>query len=633
MFWPLLVLTLVSTTVQPATELQDPAAVSYRISLAEAPQHRVVVEARFVAPASGKLELWLPVWTPGSYKIRDYARHIEEITAIDEAGAALEVERPSKNTWQIQTTGGGEVVVRYRLYARLLTVRTNFVEAGSGFLNGAATFLLQRSSEGPFDISIELPEAMASVVTALPETGPNRWRARDIDQLCDSPIIFGSPRVQKFEIESIPHHLVNLGGEELWDDEECAKEVRRIASELASFWGEIPYDEYRYLNVIAEGGGGLEHNNCTLMLTGRWTWGDKDRRKGWYGLVSHEHFHAWNGKRLRPEALGPFDYEQEVFTPDLWFVEGFTSYYDDLLIARAGLIDQKEYLERLGKQISSIQQTPGRLVLPLSKASTDAWIRYYQRDENSVNSQISYYTKGSVVAWLLDAKIRAASNHQRTLDDAMRLAYRRYSGERGYSHQQLFSVFEEVAETDLSDWLERFIDGTDELEYEDALEVFGLHFKPEEEEDDEQEEKDEQEDEEEPVPGWLGIDASESGGRWVITRVRRGTPAYDGGLNTGDEIIALNKYRTSSGNWSTICLQHPPGTEAGLLVSRRGVLIRLPIVFGEKPEQKWKLQVHPEATEEQANRRVLWLGRAGIEARKKDLEEAPTGKPEQPKKD
>jgi predicted metalloprotease with PDZ domain len=234
-----------------------------------------------------------------------------------------------------------------------------------------------------------------------------------------------------------------------------------------------------------------------------------------------------------------------------------------------------------------------------------------------------------VVAWLLDARIRAASNHQRTLDDAMRLAYRRYSGERGYSHQQLFSVFEEIAGTDLSDWFERFIDGTDELEYEDALEVFGLHFKPEKEEDDDEEEKDE----EEPVPGWLGIDASESGGRWVITRVRRGTPAYDGGLNTGDEIIALNKYRTSSGNWSTICLQHPPGTEAELLVSRRGVLIRLAIVFGEKPEQKWKLQVHPEATEEQANRRVLWLGRAGIEAREKESEEAPTEQSEQPKKD
>ncbi|MAW77463.1 MAG: hypothetical protein CMJ95_08780 [Planctomycetes bacterium] len=623
-----LVLTLVTLTVHPSIEAQTAPAASYVISLDEAAQHRVIVEARFLTPASGKLALWMPVWTPGSYKIRDYARHIEEIVATDATGTVLHIARPSKNSWLIEASAGAEVVVRYRIYARLLTVRTNFVEADSGFLNGAATFLLPRGSDGPFDISIEMPDTMSSVVTSLPSLGTNQWRAENVDQLCDSPIIFGSPRVQNFEVDSIPHYLVNLGGEDLWDDEACAEDVKLIAEELANFWGQIPYSDYRYLNVIAEGGGGLEHHDCTLMLTGRWTWGDEDRRKGWFGLVSHEHFHAWNGKRLRPEALGPFDYEQEVFTPDLWFVEGFTSYYDDLLIARAGLLDQKEYLERLGKGIDGVQKTPGRLVLPLSRASTDAWIRYYQRDENSVNSQISYYTKGAIVAWLLDARIRTASQHQKTLDDAMRLAYSRYSGERGYSHDQLFSVFEEIAGVDLDDWFARFIDGTDELEYGEALDVFGLRFKSEEEEDEKEEEE-----KEDPVPGWLGIDASESNGRWVVTRVRRGTPAYHMGLNTGDELLALNKYRVNSGNWKTICLQHPPGTKARLLVSRRGVLTTLDVEFDKKPEQKWKLQLHPETTDEQALRRATWLGRAGAEARQKELEKSEEKEPEETKKD
>ncbi|MEC9475578.1 MAG: PDZ domain-containing protein [Planctomycetota bacterium] len=611
-----LVLTLATLALPPSSETQTAAAASYLISLDEAAQHRVIVEAR-MTPADGVLKLWMPVWTPGSYKIRDYARHIEEIVATDAAGTVLPIERPTKNSWVIQTSPGSEVKVRYRLYARLLTVRTNFVEADSGFLNGAATFLLPRGSDGPFDITIAIPETMASVVTSLPVVGVNQWRAENIDQLCDSPIIFGSPRVENFEIDTVPHYLVNLGGEDLWDDEACAADVKLIAEEMAKFWGHIPYSDYRYLNVIAEGGGGLEHLNCTLMLTGRWTWGDEDRRKGWFGLVSHEHFHAWNGKRLRPEALGPFDYEQEVFTPDLWFVEGFTSYYDDLLIARAGLLDQKEYLERLGKQIDGVQKTPGRLVLPLSRASTDAWIRYYQRDENSVNSQISYYTKGAIVAWLLDARIRAASDHQKTLDDAMRLAYSRYSGERGYSHDQLYAVFEEIAGVELDDWFERFIDGTDELEYGEALEVFGLRFPPEQAEDENEDEEDE-----DPVPGWLGIDASESNGRWMVTRVRRGTPAYQVGLNTGDELLALNNYRVNSGNWKTICLQHPPGTRARLLISRRGVLTRLEVEFGKKPEQQWKLQLHPDATEDQAIRRAAWLGRAGAEAHQKEQEKA-----------
>ncbi|MGE4620064.1 MAG: PDZ domain-containing protein [Planctomycetota bacterium] len=606
-------LMLVATlTIHPSIEAQVAPTASYLISLEEAAQHRVIVEAR-MTPTDGILKLWMPVWTPGSYKIRDYARHIEEIEATDPAGNVLPIDRPTKNSWLIKTTPGSEVVVRYRIYARLLTVRTNFVEADSGFLNGAATFLLPRGSDGPFDITIAIPETMAEVITSLPSLGTNQWRAKNIDQLCDSPIIFGSPRVENFEVDGIPHYLVNLGGEDLWDDEACAEDVKLIAEEMEKFWGQIPYSDYRYLNVIAEGGGGLEHHDCTLMLTGRWTWGDEDRRKGWFGLVSHEHFHAWNGKRLRPEALGPFDYEQEVFTPDLWFVEGFTSYYDDLLIARAGLLDQKEYLERLSKGIDGVQKTPGRLVLPLSQASTDAWIRYYQRDENSVNSQISYYTKGALVAWLLDARIRTASQHQKTLDDAMRLAYSRYSGERGYSHDQLFSVFEEIAGVDLDDWFARFIDGTDELEYSEALDVFGLRFKPEAEED---EKKDEEK--EDPVPGWLGIDASESNGRWVVTRVRRGTPAYHVGLNTGDELLALNKYRVNSGNWKTMCLQHPPGTKARLLVSRRGVLTNLDVEFDKKPEQQWKLQLLPEATEDQALRRAAWLGRAGAQAREKE---------------
>lgn len=162
---------------------------------------------------------------------------------------------------------------------------------------------------------------------------------------------------------------------------------------MVSFWGEIPYSRYQFMNVISEAGGGLEHKDCTLMLTSRWSWKDEDRRRGWYGLVSHELFHAWNGKRLRPVALGPFDYEKEVLTPDLWMVEGFTSYYDDLIVARAGLMNSDQYLKRLSDQIESIRNSPGRQVRPLSEASTDAWIRYYQQDENAINSQISYYTK------------------------------------------------------------------------------------------------------------------------------------------------------------------------------------------------------------------------------------------------
>ena len=601
--WILLTLTLVLPPVQ------EQAAASYTIHLESSAQHRVEVEARFPASDGPALELWMPVWTPGSYKIRDYARHIENLAAFDGDGNPLSVDRPTKNSWVIATPHRTDVTVRYRLYCRKLSVRNNFVEAGSGFLNGAATFLLPRGKDGPFDVSIELAPDMAQVVSVIPSATPGHWRAMNVDELCDSPILFGDPEIREFEVDSVAHRLVHLGGSELWDMDACAEDVQKISEELVQFWGQIPYQQYHYLNVIAEGGGGLEHKNCALMLSGRWTWGDKDRRKGWYGLVSHEQFHAWNGKRLRPEALGPFDYEQEVFTPDLWFVEGFTSYYDDLLVARAGLIDQNKYIESLGKQIKEIQRTPGRLVLPLSRASTDAWIRYYQRDENSINSQISYYSKGAMVAWLLDARIRTESGHQRSLDDAMRLAFEQYSGERGYSHDQLREVFEEVAGCDLTGWFHRFIDGTDELEYEEALAVFGLRFEPES-----------TEEPEEAPEGWLGIEASESGGRWSVTRVRRGTPAYEAGINPGDEIIALGQYRMSASSWKQVRRQHAPGSQATLLVSRRGTLIPIEVTFGEEPTREWKIEPDPDASDEQMERLARWLGRAGQEALEKKAE-------------
>ncbi len=605
MTWPLLVLILIST---PAVEV--PSA-RYEVSLESSPQHRVIVVATYPCSGLDQLELWMPVWTPGSYKIRDYARHIEQMEAFDSDGTSLEIERPSKNCWNIETGGRDSISVRYHLYCRILSVRTNFIEAGSGFLNGAATFLLPRQVKGPFEITFKLPAEIEQVVTALSSDGKGTYTATDVDQLCDSPIIFGDPVIRDFEVEEVPHSLVNLGGEDLWDADQCAEDVEKICEEIVRFWGEIPYSSYKYLNVIAEGGGGLEHMDCTLMLTGRWTWGDEDRRKSWFGLVSHEQFHAWNGKRLRPEALGPFEYEREVFTPDLWFVEGFTSYYDDLLIARAGLIEQKEYLERIGKQIKEIQQTPGRLVLPLSAASTDAWIRYYQRDENSINSQISYYTKGAMVAWLLDARIRSASNHQRSLDDAMRLAFRKFSGERGYTHQDLLDVFEEIAGTDLSEWYGRFIDGTDELEYEEALEVFGLRFQPQAEV------------EESKKPGgWLGIEASESAGKWTVSRVRVGTPAFDAGLNPGDEIIAIGSYRLGASRWKQVRRQHPPGSSAELLISRRGALRTLTVTFAEDPLNPWKIHPDPEASEEAKARLASWLGSAGSQAQEKEADKA-----------
>ena len=601
----------------PESASRELPAATYLIDLQDISRHRIHVEMTCARSPVEDLEIWMPVWTPGSYKIRDYARHIETLSAMDASGEEIPITKIRKNTWTIPAGVGGTVRLRYTLYCRLMTVRTNFVEKDGGFLNGAATFLLPRGQDGPFEFAfVDFDPAVA--ICTLPRKG-NRWVAADVDTLCDSPILIGQPEILPFVVEEIPHDLIHLGDTSTWDMEGSREAIETLTREMVSFWGEIPYSRYQFMNVISEAGGGLEHKDCTLMLTSRWSWKDEDRRRGWYGLVSHELFHAWNGKRLRPIALGPFDYEKEVLTPDLWMVEGFTSYYDDLIVARAGLMNSDQYLKRLSDQIESIRNSPGRQVRPLSEASTDAWIRYYQQDENAINSQISYYTKGALVAWLLDGTIREATRHERSLDDAMRLAFQRYSGENGYTPQQLREVFEEVAGQSLADFFARYIDGTEDLDYAVVLRTFGLRF-------DLPDDNDENDDEEEePEKGWLGIDARDRSGRWVVSEVRRGTPAYEAGLNVGDEIIALDAYRASAGSWSNICRQYLPGSKATLTIARRGRIETLDVAFTAEPKDLWNLQIDEEAPEEAALRRATWWGKAEPEKKEEESPEDKTG--------
>lgn len=611
----LILATILATPfVTPEAESQEMPAATYLIDLQDISRHRIHVEMTCARSPVEDLEIWMPVWTPGSYKIRDYARHIETLSAMDASGKEIPVTKVRKNTWTIPAGIGGTVRLRYTLYCRLMTVRTNFVEKDGGFLNGAATFLLPRGIDGPFEFAFA-DFNPGVVVCTLPRKG-NRWVAADVDTLCDSPILIGQPEILPFVVEEVPHDLIHLGDTSTWDMEGSREAIETLTREMVSFWGEIPYSRYQFMNVISEAGGGLEHKDCTLMLTSRWSWKDEDRRRGWYGLVSHELFHAWNGKRLRPVALGPFDYEKEVLTPDLWMVEGFTSYYDDLIVARAGLMNSDQYLKRLSDQIEGIRNSPGRQVRPLSEASTDAWIRYYQQDENAINSQISYYTKGALVAWLLDATIREASDQQRSLDDAMRLAFQRYSGAAGYTPQQLREVFEEVAGQSLADFFARYIDGTEDLDYAIALKTFGLRFDVSDDEEDE---------EEEPEKGWLGLDARDRSGRWVVSEVRRGTPAYEAGLNVGDEVIALDAYRASAGSWSNICRQFLPGSKATLTIARRGRIETLDVEFSTAPKDLWNLQIDEEASEEVALRRAAWWGKAEPEKEEEAPEESATG--------
>jgi predicted metalloprotease with PDZ domain len=568
--------------------------VCYSLSFPAPHTHYVDVAATIPTGGEPRIELMMPVWTPGSYLIREFSRHVEAVSAAAN-GAPLEVTKTRKNRWAVTTGGARLVTVSYRIYGREMSVRTNWIESDFALINGAATFMTPvDGSTRPHVVSLVPAAGWSRSLTALPRTGcgEHDYRADTFDHLVDAPILLGNPAVYEFIVDGIPHALVNEGEAGLFDGARAVQDVERIVAEYRRLWGSLPYERYLFLNLITEAGGGLEHASSTVLMTTRWATRTRRAYLAWLGLVSHEFCHVWNVKRLRPEALGPFDYERENHTRSLWVAEGFTDYYADLMVHRAGLTTREEYLEALSSKIESLQTTPGRCVQPVSLASFDAWIKHYRPDENSPNTAISYYTKGAVLAFLLDARIRHLSAGARSLDDVLHEAYAAFSGTRGFSEQEIREVIDRVAGQRLADFWTDAVDGTAELDYAPALETFGLRFRA--------------------VPpqegkAWLGATTRNDGGRLVVTQVRHGGPAHDAGLNVDDELLAIDGIRVRADKLDERLEQYRPGDTLGVLVARRERLRTVTLVARQEPPRQWRLEIAPAPTTAQARQLEAWL--------------------------
>jgi predicted metalloprotease with PDZ domain len=579
-----------------------PAPIRYTVSFPAPHTHYVEVTAAVPTDGRPDVELMMAVWTPGSYLVREYARNVEEVTAAADGGRALTVDKFDKNRWRVATGGASSVEVRYRVYAREMSVRTNWVETDFAMLNGAPTFMtLADGLSRPHEVVIQPAPGWQTSATGLAEMpgGSHRYRAPDFDTLVDSPIVIGNPAVYEFTVDDTPHFLVNVGEAGVFDGARAASDLETLVREHRRMWGMLPYDKYVFLNLLTlvnEGGGGLEHKNSTMLMANRWATRTRRTYLSWLGLASHEFFHTWNIKRLRPVELGPFNYEDEVHTRSLWMAEGVTDYYADLALHRAGLSTREELLDGLSNHVEGLQTTPGRLVQSVEEASFDAWIKYYRPNENSANVTISYYTKGAVLGFLLDARIRAATEGARSLDDVMRAAFQKFSGDRGFTPDEFRAVVEQVGGLNLASFWDGAIEGTEELDYAEALETFGLRFRPVQ------------------APGadrpgraWLGMSTRDNAGRLVVTQVRRGTPAFAAGLNVDDEILAMDGFRVRADQLSAQVGRYQPGDEVALLVARRDQLMTIEVVFGTEPPLQWRFEVSPDATDTQQQQRDRWL--------------------------
>lgn len=591
----LIVMLVVPASVAPAAAQSVPAdPIRYTVSFPAPHTHYVEVSA--IVPTGGRpqVELMMAVWIPGSYLVREFERHVEAVTATGPGGRALEIDKSVKNRWRIGTGGAPSVTVNYRVYARELTMRTNWVDADFALLNGAPTFItLADPTPRPHEVIINPAPSWRRSLTGLPEIsgGEHRYRAPDYDTLVDSPIVVGNPLVEEYSVEGKRHYLATIGDTGAFDEARAARDFEKIVRENLRLWRSLPYDKFLMLNILTETPtGGLEHRNSAVLVLNRWI-GTPRAYLTWLEYVSHEHFHAWNVKRLRPVELGPFDYGNEVYTESLWIAEGITEYYSHLTLHRAGLSSREELLDTLSNEIERLQASPGRFVRSAAAASFDAWIKYYRPDENSVNSTVDYYNKGVVLGLLLDARIRKATGGARSLDDVMRAAYQKYAGPKGYTPDEFRAVAEQVAGISLKSFWDSAIEGTAELDYTELVETFGIRFQAT------------------ATSGraWLGIATRNDAGRLIVSQVRRETPAYAAGLNVDDEIIAINDLRVRADQFNNRLDHYKPGDKVALLVARREQIRRVEVEFGQEPPRQWRLEVHPTATDAQQQQRARWL--------------------------
>lgn len=586
-----------------------PEAVHYRVSMPRPHTHLFEVEATF--PAGPEvLDALLPVWTPGSYLVREYARHIQDVTAVGPSGKELPVQRTDKRTFRVRA-GGKAVTLRYRVYANELTVRTSHLDGSHGYFNGATLFLYTEATRHhEHRVTLVAPEGWRTF-TAL-EQQDGTFLAPDYDTLVDSPFELGPHTPLSFVAAGVPHEVV-IWGDTVPDAERLTADLQRICEAEARVFGGLPMKRYLFLVYLADKGrGGLEHQASTALLFPRAALNGSRGWEDFLTLAAHEYFHLWNVKRIKPRALVPFDYSQENYTTLLWAFEGMTSYYDNLFVRRAGLMSAHRYLTRLGETLTALHGTPGRRVQTLSDASLMSWIKHYRPDENSANSAISYYLKGEVVCALLDLEIRRATENTRGLDDVLRLLWKRYGDGSGVPEEGVETAVVEVAGKDLKPFFDRAVRSTEELDYSIFSHV-GLEvgFRVRESSNDKGGTPPSSRKSGEKPKGWLGVSLK---GSATVATVTDGSPAMEAGLYPEDEVVALDGYKVDGASLVSRCEDKRPGETVRMTVFRRDKLMEILVVLGLKPADTLYLTRVDKPTEAQKAAFQAWLGAAWDEA-------------------
>lgn len=571
--------------------------INYKLKMERPQNHYFQVEMTVNDVKKEEVIVKLPVWAPGSYLVREFSKNLDLVTAVDEKGKALEVTKMSKNAWKVMKPKGANFTVKYEVYAFELTVRTSFLDLTHGFVSGSGVFMYVDDLKGkPGSLEIFPYREFSKITTALPKAsegvtgdGSTKFKYADYDQLVDCPIEIGNQVEFDFVAAGVKHR-VGIYGSGNFVVADLKKDMARIVEAATNVFGQNPNKEYTFIihNVLS-GQGGLEHTNSTTLSVNRFTYSGNEYLN-FLSLVAHEYFHLWNVKRIRPVELGPFDYDNENYTSLLWVMEGFTSYYDELLLLRAGYYTKDEYLRKLFSSLNYVEGSPGARVQPVAHASFDAWIKSYRPNENSRNTTISYYSKGAVIAAILDAKIITRFKGQKCLDDFMQHIYTAYFVEkgRGFSEDEFKKELEDFLKENLDDFYSKYINGTEIPDYKTIFGEVGLTV--------------EYIGSSEPS---VGISLSESNGKVIVNGIRRGSSAEDGGLSVNDEIIGCNGFRADRASLENLFASVDIGNELELLIARDQELFSITIGVSAYEQAKFSYALSKEAKTQKLN--DYWL--------------------------
>ena len=477
----------------------------------------------------GFIDFKMAVWTPGSYLVREYAKNVESFS-VTSGTSNLKSDKINKNTWRVRLlASSNEAIVKYKVYANELSVRTSFIDDSHGYLNPASVMMyVNEWKQFPSTVNIKPYKNWNTISTGLKSLGNNTYEAENLDILIDSPIEIGTQKVLSFDLNGIPHKIAMYGDVKM-DEAKVTADFKKICETALTIVGEHPCKDYTFLiHNLAQGGGGLEHLNSTTCQTSRSAYTDEKKYQSFMSLIAHEYFHLWNIKRIHPKALGPFDYENENYTHLLWFSEGCTSFYQNYILRKANMMTPEEYLTTYGSEINTIENQPGNKIQSATESSWDAWIKFYRPNENSRNSTVSYYDKGAVLGGILNLVILKETKGSKNLDDVMKGLYQEYYKKhgRGFTDEEFQKMVESIVGKPMEDFFRKYIFGTETIPYNTFFEAVGLQL------------KDKYIDKIEP---YLGTEFR--GGGLKITSIIRDSPAYNDGLSVGDEILQVDGSR------------------------------------------------------------------------------------------